>query len=100
MRFRQKSDGEVIASAIRMAERKQAEGCSPCAEAYRQIAHDPSRRRLLTRGLLGASALTAASLLDVSGVGAAPAVPSHVKPTCPCARCSHRATGEGLQRPE
>src|SRR5437764_10472390 len=82
MQFRRKSDDKMIASAMRMAERKEAEGCSPCAEMYRQIAQDPSRRRLLTRGLLGAGALTAASLLDVAGAGAnpAPAASSGVKP--------------------
>jgi hypothetical protein len=72
MQFRRKSDDKMIASAMRMAERKEAEGCSPCAEIYRQIAQDPSRRRLLTRGLLGAGALTAASLIDVGGALAAP----------------------------
>src|SRR5919199_1573292 len=68
MRFRDKTPEQASADALRMAERKQAEGCSPCADAYRGLAKDPRRRRLLGRALLGAGALTATSLLDVGGV--------------------------------
>ena len=49
MKFRRKSDDEMIASAIKMAEHKEADGCSPCAEVYRQLARDPSRRHRFSR---------------------------------------------------
>jgi hypothetical protein len=72
MRFRDKDPEQVSADALRMAERKQAEGCSPCAEVYRELAKDPGRRRLLRRAALGAGGLVAASLVDVGGVLAGP----------------------------
>ena len=76
MRFRTRSANEIAADALRMAERKEAQGCSPCAETYRELARDPSRRRLIGRALLGAGGLATASLVDVGGVlaGSSPAV--------------------------
>ena len=71
MRFRTKSANEIAADALRMAERKESEGCSPCAEAYRKLAHDPSRRRMLRNALLGAGGLAAASLTDPAALLAA-----------------------------
>ena len=79
MEFREKDPADVAADALRMAERKQAEGCAPCAEAYRQLARDPSRRRLLGRALLGAGALGVVSLFDGGGVLAAPHAESSSK---------------------
>src|SRR5438105_2701006 len=65
MRFRQKTEDEVIADAIKMAERKEAEGCSPCAEQYRLLA----RRSLLRAGGFAVGAL-AVSMTDVSAIAA------------------------------
>jgi hypothetical protein len=67
MKFRHKSEAEVASDALRMAERKQAEGCNPCADGYRQLA----RRSLLRAGGLAAGAL-AVSLVDVGAISAAP----------------------------
>ena len=68
MRFRDKNPEQISADALRMAERKQAEGCEPCAESYRQVA----RRSLLRAGGLAVAGL-AVSMADVSAIaGAAP----------------------------
>jgi hypothetical protein len=72
MRFRSKDDPAISADALRMAERKAVEGCSPCADGYRELAKDPGRRRLLGRALFGAGALTALSLTDPAALLAAP----------------------------
>ena len=77
MRFRAKDPADVRRDALAMAVRQESEGCPPCAEAYRELAKDPGRRRLLGRAALGAGGLMAASLADVGGVLAGPQVPAN-----------------------
>jgi len=77
MRFRAKDPADVRRDALAMAVRQESEGCPPCATAYRELAKDPGRRRLLGRAALGAGGLMAASLADVGGVLAGPQVPAN-----------------------
>jgi hypothetical protein len=74
--LRYRAPEEVRRDALKVAERKAAEGCGPCAEAYLAVAEqngaspaevDHARRRLFKRaGALAGMGLVA-SLLDVPG---------------------------------
>ena len=77
MRFRKKTNAEMVASALRVAARKEAEGCPSCAEAYLDVARlsgaaaeqvDATRRRLFKRAGALAGVGPTASLVDLGGM--------------------------------
>src|SRR5947209_16354605 len=84
--LRSRAPEDVRRDALSVAERKVAEGCMPCAEAYLSVAEqngasahevDRTRRRLFARAGVLAGLGLAASLVDVGALvqGVAAATP-------------------------
>jgi hypothetical protein len=85
--LRSRAPEQVRRDALKVAERKAAEGCMPCAEAYLSVAEqngataqeiDHTRRRLFARAGALAGVGLAASLVDIGSLvaGAAAAPPT------------------------